>query len=288
MDQTKQTLTLTRLRLKIQEEQWEGTVAYLQTQIGIDESRLYTGGELPIHFTLGMNSAVPLSVIVALISAFPHSVSLYGKNGMMPLHIAVHSNVSIEIVRYLIQMYSDALAVKDEDGKIPKEYGYDDQDKVLERPSVCYKTQDKLHASLRKREEKFCHVLPKFQLLRDRQKKHDKQAARFEDGYNRLLQAAQMELKRSEDVVNIFMDDLESIQDEVDGFVDKSTKRMKTLELDLKKRSSDQSQWDKEESRRRIEWYKQLKIINEEMERLTNETKECEQQLHQKLEQGAF
>ena len=130
MDQTKQTLTLTRLRLKIQEEQWEGTVAYLQTHIGIDESHLYTGGELPIHFTLGMNAAVPLSVIVALISAFPHSVSLYGKNGMMPLHIAVHSNVSIEIVRYLIRMYSDALAVKDEDGKIPKEYGYDDQDKV--------------------------------------------------------------------------------------------------------------------------------------------------------------
>ena len=56
--------------------------------------------------------------------------------------------------------------------------GVDDHEckDFLDRPVLCYNTTNAM--DLRRREKNFCHTLPKFELLKDQEKKVDLQAVR--------------------------------------------------------------------------------------------------------------
>jgi len=320
MNQTRAEKRITRLRFKIQQERWNEAITHLKTNDGIEESHVYNNGDLPIHFTLGLKTmtkaaikdkaigdnveteaysvaTAPLSLIQALTNAFPNSLRLPGRDGMLPLHIAAHSHAPIDILLTLIRHYPKALSVKDAHGRYPKDYNPTNGDDIrhrdddgdgdsdggggndheckncLDRPAICYDTSNAV--GLRRREEKFCHVLPKFELLKDRQKKVDRQAVRCEEGIGVLLEQMQVEMDAAEGHAGVCMEELKGVQDEVDEFLERMNGRMEELEKGLEERDRDQSTWEKEESIIRIDWFMQLKMINEEMENLRNETEEC-------------
>jgi len=205
---------------------------------------------------------------------------------MLPLHVAAYYNASIETLLHLIRTYPDALDVTDDNGNLPKEYGYNDRDKVLERSSVCYQTQDARHGIGLRREQKFCQMLPKFQLLRDRQKKVTKQLGVVEEAHANTIQLVEKKLKATEEYITTFMDALEGIQDEVDGFLTKTNGRLEALEADVKRRDGAVASFDKEQGRRSIEWYLQLKEIDGDMAKLRMETNECGRLVVLKLEEN--
>jgi len=204
---------------------------------------------------------------------------------MLPLHVAAYYHAPVETLLHLIRTYPDALDVADDNDHTPNEYDYNDPDKVLERSSVCYQTQDARHGILHRREQKFCQMLPKYQLVLDRQKKVNRQLGVFEEAHEKTMQLVQKKLKTTEERITTFMDALEGIQDEVDGFLTKTNGRLVELQADVKRRDGNVASFDTEHGRRSIGWYMQLKEIDGDMEKIRMDTEECGRLVVLKLEE---
>jgi len=77
---------------------------------------------LPIHQACAAES-VPLDFLVTLMYAFPEAIKKTESTfKRIPLHIAVKSRASEEVIRFLVQSYPDGVKRKDSLGRIPLHY----------------------------------------------------------------------------------------------------------------------------------------------------------------------
>jgi len=271
---------------QIEQERWGEAELYLVTKAGILESTIcFDGLNLPIHYVLSNFRNAPLSSIQALLRAFPNSIAKKGRNGMLPLHMAMYYNCPPDIVLHLIRMHPRALDAKDKEGKTPKDYGYDDPNNLLSTPIVCYMTQNQYHAIVQKRDDKFCALLPIYNHIVQKQNKLDTQSAQLEKRYEELVPLVMKEFQKADDSVSSFMDNLMSIQDEIDDFVDKMNGRINALEMLMKERDDDLVEWNREEDRKSVEWHAFADETRGEIENLGQVVKECEKVVNGKLTQ---
>ena len=86
-----------------------------------------TIGQLPLHVACSCGPAACLDVISRLILADPDALQVRAKDqhGRYPLHLAVVTNASEEVVMELMIHYPDASFKPDAHGKIPIEYAQD-------------------------------------------------------------------------------------------------------------------------------------------------------------------
>jgi len=72
---------------------------------------------LPIHATCVFRS--PLSLIEALIEAYPDGTQMKDDQGMLPVHLACRNGASKGVVTTLLYAFPDSLDVKDRKGRVP-------------------------------------------------------------------------------------------------------------------------------------------------------------------------
>jgi len=77
---------------------------------------------LPIHQACATEN-VPLDFLVTLTHAFPEAIKKTESSfRRIPLHIALQSRVSEEVIRFLVQCYPDGVGRKDSLGRVPLHY----------------------------------------------------------------------------------------------------------------------------------------------------------------------
>lgn len=89
--------------------------------------RTDTHGRLPLHAVCSCGPAASLDVVSMLISVDPDALQVRteDQHGRYPLHLAVVTNASEEVVMELMIHYPDASFMPDSHGKIPIEYAQD-------------------------------------------------------------------------------------------------------------------------------------------------------------------
>lgn len=93
-------------------QKWSTSISFLNV----------TSNILPIHQACAAEN-VPLDFIMTLLRAFPEAIKkTESAFRRIPLHIALKSRVSEEVIRFLIQSYPDGVRRKDLLGRVPLHY----------------------------------------------------------------------------------------------------------------------------------------------------------------------
>ena len=267
-------MSLTLLHQKILNGIWDDALIRLGNEDALEEVKTFHDDELPLHCALAHKA--PIDLIEPLINAYPDSLTMKGKKGMLALHIAANHNASPEILDLIIRSYPEALDKEDDEGKNPRHYERVDEKKALSRPTSCWKTQMQRDISFDEREELINDLEEKYECLISLLKRQDTECTRLKSSYTDILPLVQNTIAKTENMMTETMESLMSIQNEIDAFVDNANGRMDTLQSSLVKR--DKSSWKDKSSEleTQIESFRKFKEVEIQLTKMKDETRECQ------------
>lgn len=251
---------------------------YVKSPTGTKECQFVHEGNLPIHICLhqkSTSSTPPLSYIQTLIQTNPTSIKIRGVGGMLPLHIAVKHEFSTPTITYLISQYPIALSVKSFEWKTPRDYN--NSEVVLHRPKVCWKDEkhriEHLHwmdDSMNLMEERVMDISRLDQCQLYKLEDLTLRCETLEPILNEAIMAQEESMKR-------FQRDVLLLDQIMQEFVQESNDKMDVIQSLIQDYTDVHYQEEDESMLLQVQWNNDLMNIQKDIQRLSGETKECEQ-----------
>mmetsp|Transcript_5876 Transcript_5876/g.7409 ORF Transcript_5876/g.7409 Transcript_5876/m.7409 type:complete len:296 (-) Transcript_5876:24-911(-) len=131
---------MSTLQQLIQLEKWPEIISFLKTPNA--SVQVYTPSmrdkNLPLHHAC--ERLAPDNVILELLRLYEDATWTKGKDGNLPLHIAVCNNLSVDVIEAFIRTFPHSLDQVNDAGYTPRDFNHDDlfACQTLNRPTMCW------------------------------------------------------------------------------------------------------------------------------------------------------